>query len=37
MNWIAWGLIVLIGWAGLMVAILYLLTEYEDDKRRRRK
>jgi len=37
MNWIAWALIVLIAWAVLMVVFLYLMTEYESDRERRKR
>ena len=37
MNWVGWALVVLIAWAALMVAILYLMTEYECDRERRRR
>lgn len=37
MNWIGWALIVLLAWAVLMLAILYLMTEFGDDRERRRR
>lgn len=37
MSWLGWAVIVLIAGMVLLVAALYLMTEYKDDVERRRR
>ncbi len=37
MSWVGWAVIVMIAGIVLLVAALYLMTEYENDKKRRQR